>query len=289
MKQKTLRTLHKEGSGRLRQAGIPEADLDAWLLLEDVTGISRAEALADPEQEISGPQADTYENYIEKRSQRIPLQQITGEQEFFGLSFFVNEQVLIPRQDTEILVEEALAFLRPGMRILDIGTGSGCILLSLLHEAGWRFSEEGADPVSGTGTDISRAALEVAEKNSDRLHLTADFRESDLFQNIDGTYELIVSNPPYIPTADIEGLQEEVRLHDPRPALDGGADGLALIRRIVAESPAYLNPGGALFLEIGCGQGEPAAALMADAGFTDIRIKKDLADLDRVVSGRYNI
>ncbi len=281
MKRKTLRTLHKEGSDILWAAGIQEADLDAWLLLEYVTGISRAQALADPELEISGPQAECYENYIEKRSQRIPLQQITGEQEFFGLSFFVNEQVLIPRQDTEILVEEALAFLHPGMKILDIGTGSGCILLSLLHEAGGE--------VSGTGTDISRAALEVAQENSGRLHLEADFLESDLFQNIDETYDLIVSNPPYIPTADIEDLQEEVRLHDPRPALDGGADGLTLIRKIIRESPAYLNPGGALLLEIGCGQGEAAAACMADAGFTDIRIKKDLADLDRVVSGRYNI
>ncbi len=303
MKQKTLRTLHSEGSRRLKAAGIPEADLDAWLLLEYVTGISRAQALADPEQALSPGSEAAYQNCIEKRAQRIPLQQITGEQEFFGLSFLVNEAVLIPRQDTEILVEEALKYLRPGMRILDIGTGSGCILLSLLAEADSRFSEvssakdgsreggsreDGPESVSGTGTDISSEALAVARENARRLHLKADFRQSDLFENVDGTFDLIVSNPPYIPTEDLDGLQEEVR-HDPRIALDGGQDGLTLIRQIIRESPAHLRSGGRLLLEIGSDEGERTGLLFADAGFTDIMVKKDLADLDRVVSGRYNI
>ncbi len=288
MKQKTLRTLHEKGSERLKAAGIPEADLDAWLLLEYVTGISRAQALADPEREVSPGQAGTYQNYIEKRAQRIPLQQITGEQEFFGLSFLVNEDVLIPRQDTEILVEEALKYLRPGMQILDIGTGSGCVLLSLLGEAADRFPEDGSPAVSGTGSDVSPAALQVARENARRLGLKADFPESDLFQHIDGTFDLIVSNPPYIATADLDGLQEEVQ-HDPRLALDGGEDGMELIRQIIRESPSHLTAGGTLLLEIGCDEGERTVSCMADAGFTDINLKKDLADLDRVVSGRYNI
>ncbi len=289
MKQKTLRTLHEEGSRRLFAAGIREADLDAWLLLAYVTDISRAQALADPDQEIPAGQAAAYDDCIEKRAQRIPLQQITGEQDFFGLSFFVNEDVLIPRQDTETLVEEALREIQPGMKILDIGTGSGCVLLSVLNEANRRFAAAGQSLVSGTGSDISGAALEIAQKNAQNLHLEADFCQSDLFQNIDETYDMILSNPPYIPTEEIDSLQEEVRMHDPRIALDGGTDGLELIGKIVQGSPAHLKTGGFLLLEIDCDEGEKTAALMTENGFTDIRIKKDLADLDRVVSGRYNI
>ncbi len=281
MKRRTLRLLHKEGSEKLCAAGVPEANLDAWLLLEYVTGIGREKALADPDLEVSETQEDAYKTCIEKRAQRIPLQQITGEQEFFGLSFFVNDKVLIPRQDTEILVEAALDLVRPGMKILDLCTGSGCVLLSILHEAGGK--------VTGTGTDISGTALSVARKNAARLHLDAEFIQSDLFQQVDETYDMIVANPPYIPTAQIDQLQEEVRLHDPKEALDGGEDGLKFIRQIVRESPDHLNVGGRLLFEIGYDQGRQACDLMTGAGFTDVGIKKDLADLDRVVSGRYNI
>ena len=193
-----------------------------------------------------------------------------------GLEFLVDENVLIPRQDTEILVEEVLRELTDGSRILDLCTGSGCILLSLLH-----YSND----CVGVGSDISEEALCVARKNAERLGIRADFLCGDLFERVGGRYDFIVSNPPYIASGEIRKLMEEVRLHEPLSALDGHEDGLFFYRRIIGECPDYLVRGGSLYLEIGWDQGGAVKALMEEAGFHEVRVTKDYAGLDRVVSG----
>jgi release factor glutamine methyltransferase len=285
MKQRILelRQIYRWGSEILAEAGVEDYELDAWYLLEYVTGISKASYLADPNRLLTEEQVELYESYVQKRASRIPLQHITGEQEFMGYSFYVNEHVLIPRQDTEVLVEEALKLVRPGIRILDMCTGSGCILLSLLKMSRERYC---LNTLSGVGADVSEEALEVAEKNRERLGVDALFLQSDLFAQVEGTYDMILSNPPYIRTSVIEGLQVEVRLHDPYIALDGKEDGLFFYRRIIQEGTSYLNPGGYLLFEIGHDQGEDVSDLMREAGYQHITIKKDLAGLDRVVSGQ---
>ena len=303
----TLKTGYTEAKRRLEESGIEEASLDAWLLLEHVTGISRASYYADPDREMSPDEWRRYSELVGRRAERVPLQHITGTQEFMGLVFEVNEHVLIPRQDTEILVEQALAFIGSGKvpaaensrtRILDMCTGSGCILLSVMHwaesyrqkalrKAGdtARGGEKQDIIIEGTGADISPKALAVAEKNARRLGISAGFVESDLFGAVRGKYGMILSNPPYIRSDEIKDLQEEVRLHDPVIALDGREDGLYYYRRIVRESRSYLDEGGALLFEIGCDQAEAVSGLMRGVGFSEITVKKDLAGLDRVVSG----
>lgn len=272
----TLREAWNLGKKRLTAAEVPDADLDAWYLLEWCTGVSRSHYLAYPDEVISHDQEEQYRASLVKRERRIPLQQITGEQEFMGLSFYVNEHVLIPRQDTEILVEETAKFLRDGMQFLDLCTGSGCILLSLLHLK---------PGVEGTGVDLSPEALKVAEKNRERLGAKAALIQSDLFDKIESAFDVIVSNPPYIKRAEIETLMDEVRLHEPYMALDGHEDGLYFYRKIAEEAPKYLRAGGGLFLEIGCDQGACVAELLRQQGFADVKVVKDLAGLDRVVEG----
>lgn len=304
----TLKNGYAEAERRLEEAGIEEAALDAWLLLEHVTGISRASYYADPDRELPADQWKRYRELVCLRAERVPLQHITGTQEFMGLSFEVNEHVLIPRQDTEILVEQALGFIKSGKvpaaengrtRILDMCTGSGCILLSVMHWAEsyrqktlCRAKDTARDGekqdiiiIEGTGADISPQALAVAEKNARRLGVSAGFIQSDLFDAVHGRYGMILSNPPYIRTDEIKDLQEEVRLHDPVIALDGKEDGLYYYRRIVRESRSCLEEGGMLLFEIGCDQAEAVSGLMSAAGFREITVKKDLAGLDRVVSG----
>ena len=317
--RETLKAAYIQGRERLRQAGVPEADLDAWYLLEYVTGISRASYLMEPDREMTERQSSRYEECISKREQRVPLQHITGEQEFMGLTFRVDENVLIPRQDTETLVEQALEILKKGqlprsggkLHILDLCTGSGCILLSVLHYADKRDTgrydagqcdpgmydsgkRDAGDPagvpeeIEGTGADISEKALSIAGQNADALGIRAEFIRGDLFENIRGQYGMILSNPPYIRSAEIDALQEEVRLHDPREALDGREDGLYFYRRITDEAREHLLPGGWLIFEIGYDQAEEVSGLMRSAGYTEVRVKKDLAGLDRVVYGRYS-
>ena len=275
----TLQMIYKEGAETLEHAGIPDAKLDAWYLLEYVTGISRASYFGDPKREVPKEQAESYREVILRRAGHIPLQHITGEREFMGYSFLVNPDVLIPRQDTETLTEEALKFTEPGMKVLDMCTGSGCILISLMKKC---------HGLTGTGCDISEKALKTARENGRRLQVEASWIQSDLFEQISERFDLIVSNPPYIRTGVIEELQEEVRLHDPWIALDGKKDGLYFYRRIIAESTGYIRDNGALMFEIGHDQAEDVVRLMEEAGYTQIRVKKDLAGLDRVVTGRYN-
>ena len=273
----TLREACQEGTMRLERAGVTEAGLTAWYLLEWASGVSRSHYLAYPEESLTAEQEKNFREALKKREKHVPLQHITGEQEFMGLSFLVSSQVLIPRQDTEVLVEEALKYLKPGMRFLDLCTGSGCILLSLLH-----FCPE----AEGLGTDLSAAALDMAEKNRERLGIRAELMQSDLFEQIEGRFDLIVSNPPYIRREEIAGLMEEVRIYEPFMALDGHEDGLYFYRRISKEGPRYLKPGGRVCLEIGYDQGESVAGLLEEAGFAEIEVVRDLAGLDRVVTGR---
>lgn len=279
----TLRNLYQSGAEALEKAGIQDAKLDAWYLLEYETGISRAVFLADPGRIIDEEKAARYQKDIEIRAERIPLQHITGEQEFMGLVFKVNEHVLIPRQDTEVLVEEALKKLDTEMQILDMCTGSGCILESIL-----KFARKKKIPVSGTGCDISEEALKIAKENDCRLETEAKFIQGDLFENVTGKYDMIVSNPPYIRTEEIQCLEDEVKLYDPWIALDGKEDGLYFYRRIVKDSVRHIKEGGYLLFEIGFDQGEDVSKLLEEQGYEEIQVKKDLAGLDRVVMGRYN-
>lgn len=287
---KTLDGLLKEGIAVLEASGNVEARLDAWLLLEYVTKITRAYFYAHMSEEVTEETEKYYQELCEKRAQHIPLQHLTNQAFFMGYEFFVNEHVLIPRQDTEVLVEEAEKRLQTmeNPKILDMCTGSGCILLSILADM---------EKVHGIGVDISEEALKVAEKNAENLQVSerVQFIESNLFSGVffsekdgndTGSYDILISNPPYIPTKEIEELMEEVRFHDPRLALDGHEDGLYFYRIITEESIKYLKPGGWLLYEIGCSQGEDVSRLLRDAGFENIAVVKDLPGLDRVVLGQ---
>lgn len=274
----TYRELYDWGSAQLTEAGIAEASLDARLLLEEVCGTDRGYMLVHGDNPVTDLQAGAYREYISRRKSRIPLQHITGYQEFMGLRFQVTEDVLIPRQDTETLVEEVMRYLHDGMRILDMCTGSGCILLSLLH-----YSND----CVGVGSDISQKALAVAKTNAESLGKEATFVQGDLFEHIEGKFDFIVSNPPYIPTKVIETLEAEVKEHDPISALDGMEDGLYFYRKIVDRAGEYLYSGGMLFFEIGCEQAEDVKKMMTEAGYHDVTVCKDLAGLDRVVYGTF--
>lgn len=276
MAEMTLDTLLKWGTAELLANEVVNASLDAWYLMEHVFGLSRVQFLLTREQPLTEDgRTDDYKQLIGQRAAGRPVQYLMGYTEFMGLTFEVDERVLIPRQDTEILVETALGFLRPEHRVLDMCTGSGCIILSLAAMGNLK---------SGTGADISPGALQVAARNRDRHQLRQiELVQSDLFKNIHGTYDMIVSNPPYIPTAEVDTLMREVREHEPNLALDGSPDGLAFYRRIAVEAGSHLAPGGMLLLEIGWNQAEAVRELLKRAGFCDIRVKKDLAGLDRVV------
>lgn len=291
----TYRELYDKGCMALAAAGIEEAALDARLLLEYVCHTNRNDLLVHGERPVEAAQEEEYLKYISERGKRIPLQHLTGEQDFMGLSFQVNKHVLIPRQDTEILVEEVLKELHDGMSILDMCTGSGCILISLLHYSNGCF---------GVGADISEQALAVARENAENLlnadaefvpndELNADpgsrvtFLHSDLFEHITGKYDVIVSNPPYIRSDVIPTLMPEVKDYEPMQALDGTETGLYFYERIVSESRAHLVRGGKLYFEIGHDQGSEVCELMRRTGFLEITVVKDYAGLDRVVYGTY--
>ncbi len=281
-----LREALKAGEKTLAEARIADAPTDARLLLWKAAGITLTEYALDPFREMGEEEVREYLELIGRRKKRIPLQHLTGEQEFMGLSFQVNRDVLIPRQDTELLVEEALKLLKPGMHVLDLCTGSGCIIISLERIG----KERGLADETGsfTGSDISPGAVRTAMANAARHQARALFTESDLFEKLEGGYDMIISNPPYIRTAVIGELEEEVRCYDPLLALDGKEDGLHFYRRIIREAEGYLNPGGWLLFEIGYDQREAVTELMKQQGYRQIQVKKDLAGLDRVVIGRYD-
>lgn len=261
----------------LKNNGIVDANVDAWYLLAHVFGINRADFLMYGQEECPKDKVLLFWDLIEKRANNIPLQYLIGTQEFMGLEFEVDENVLIPRQDTEILVEEVLQIC-DNKSVLDLCTGSGCIIISLAKLSNLKRA---------VGIDISIKALEIAKKNAKKLHVDVNFYKSDLFEKVEGNYDIIVSNPPYIKSKDLLSLMPEVRDHEPKLALDAGPDGLIFYQRIIDELPKFLNPGGHVFFEIGYDQGEDVKRLLDKAGFTDINIKKDLSGLDRVVKAIY--
>ena len=283
-KQYSCRQVYEEGAALLEE--LEDGRLDARLLLEHFCGINTNRLLSDPESPVGEEKRGAFLEAARRRAAREPLAYIIGEQSFMGLPFVVSEDVLIPEQDTENLVEEALRLIDDNSRILDLCTGSGCILLSLL-----RYT----NGCVGVGSDISAAALSIARKNACNLGLSeqASWVEGDLFSalsqipgNGDGkpVFDLIISNPPYIPTRVIETLAPEVRCSEPRLALDGGEDGLDFYRRIIREAPGYLVIGGRLMLEIGYDQAQAVSSLLEQAGYYGIEILKDYGGNDRIAT-----
>ncbi len=279
----------------LEDNNVPDCGIDALILLQSVCGIDRAGYYSRGDEELSGELAKQYFEKIALRAEHIPLQQITGEQYFCGLRFLVNEHVLCPRSETEILVEEALSHVQSGARILDLCTGSGCIAVSLLclgqESPAHQICEKKASDqeLFACACDLSEAALEVARSNAERNHVSEriEFLQCDLYDRVQGKYDIIVSNPPYIASDEIASLMPEVRDHEPHMALDGGADGLDFYRRIVDKAGRYLNGNGWLCVEIGFDQGERVRSMFVDHGYDSVRVIKDLSGLDRVVTGRY--
>lgn len=282
---KTYRELYEEGRRILEQAGLPDAALDARFLLEEVCGTNLQTLLVFPEKKVTEEEVNQYRVFIQRRKDREPTAMILGEWDFMGLTFRLNKSTLIPEQDTEVLVETALEELKrrglgeAPLRILDLCTGSGCILLSLLHEL---------RNAGGLGTDLSEEALEAARENAVRLGLQerAAFRQGDLWEPVgDERFDLIVSNPPYVPTEVIPTLEPEVRCGEPYAALDGGEDGLVFYRRIMREAAGHLKPSGIIIVESGFDEAPQIAALMQEQKLRGIRTVKDYGGLDRVVLG----
>lgn len=282
---KTYRELYEEGRRILEQAGLPDAALDARFLLEEVCGTNLQTLLVFPEKKVTEEEVNQYRAFVQRRKDREPTAMILGEWDFMGLTFRLNKSTLIPEQDTEVLVETALEELKrrgsgeAPLRILDLCTGSGCILLSLLHEL---------RNACGLGTDLSEEALEAARENAVRLGLQerAAFRQGDLWEPVgDERFDLIVSNPPYVPTDVIPTLEPEVRCGEPYAALDGGEDGLVFYRRILKEAAGHLKPSGIIIVESGFDEAAQIAALMQDQKLRGIRTVKDYGGLDRVVLG----
>ena len=272
----TYREIMTWGEDCLSKAEIADARTDAWMLLEWTARIDRSFYYMHMNDEIPQDHQFEYEAALKKRAEHIPLQYIIGETEFMGLPFKVNSSVLIPRQDTETLVEEALKLAKPKMKILDMCTGSGCIIISMLYHG---------KELEGYAADISKAAVNMAKENAKLNQVSVSFETSDLFTNIRGKYDMIVSNPPYIRTEEIAKLMPEVQLFEPYHALDGKEDGLFFYRKIIKEAENYLNPNGYLLFEIGFDQGEEVSELMVEAGFENVKVVKDLTGNDRVVIG----
>lgn len=289
----TYRQALVKGKNMLLESGITEAENDAWLLLAFICKITRTDYLLQMMEEMPPEKEKAYLEVLGRRAGRIPLQHLTGEQEFMGLTFKVSEDVLCPRQDTETLVEEAEKTMitkvlscrkqkAAGQEIsfLDLCTGSGCIAISLLA-----YAKDCGFPVQGTASDLSEKALVIAKENAVQNKVQLKLVSSNLFDDIFGKYDMIVSNPPYIRTAEIADLMPEVALHEPLMALDGKEDGLYFYRKIAAQSKAYLNAGGVLLLEIGYDQGKDVSEMLIYEGFKNVRVIRDLAHNDRVVIG----
>lgn len=272
------RDLYELGCLKLKAAEILDYKTDAGILIEHVCGTSYSTLFSSPDMEVSEEKESLYLRFIEARAEHTPVQHLTHNQAFMGLDFFVTSDVLVPRQDTETLVEEVLKDLHDGMKICDMCTGSGCILLSLL-----KYSND----TQGVGVDVSSPALLVADENAERLGLSnrVELVLSDLFENVSGKFDIFVSNPPYIRDSEIEGLMSEVRDHDPYIALSGHEDGLFFYRKILDEVGEYLNRGSLVAFEIGCDQGEEVSTLMKEHGYLDISVINDLCGNPRVVKG----
>lgn len=281
----TIEQILRYGKSFLKTHSVPQSALDAELLLMNVLSVDRIYLFSHSEKAIGPEEQRAYEVLLQKRAKGIPLQYLTGVQEFMGMPFEVNAHVLIPRADTEVLVETVLWYIsKEDMRVfLDIGTGTGCIPISIVrYEPQTRF----------IAIDISKEALSIARKNAEEngVQDRVGWLHSDVFtqlpREVEGQIDGIVSNPPYIPTGDIKDLMREVKEHEPNLALDGGEDGLRFYRNIIQKGKIYLRPGGRIFFEIGYNQASQVSRLFEQEGYRDIQIKKDLAGLDRVVFAR---
>jgi release factor glutamine methyltransferase len=280
----TIADALREATEALRDSGVSEPSREAASLLSHALSRDRAFLVTHSDESLTADELRSYLSTVERRAAGEPLQYITGAQEFYGLDFEVNENVLIPRPETELLVETALEILKgtPSPLVCDVGTGSGCIAISLLHAR---------RDARALVLDVSSAALEVAARNAARNGVAdrIDFLVSDCFDALastereDARFDLVASNPPYIAEADLESLQREVRDHEPRVALTPGGDGLSVIRRLVSESPRHLKPGGHLLMEIGFDQHERVAALIDPRVWTLLDIRLDLQGIPRTV------
>jgi len=276
---KTAQEFLKKAVEKLQEVGAPNPLLDVEIMLSKASGLSRAQILAHPEKGVSTKAVERFSEWVIRRSTREPLAYILGEKEFYGLCFEVSPAVLIPRPETEILVETALSILKQkeNPMVADIGLGSGAVAISIARNLG--------DCVI-YGTEVSAEALEVACRNAERIGVRnrVSFLQGDLFEPLEGrSFDLIVSNPPYIPSDEIDRLEPEISKHEPRRALDGGTDGLDYFRRIATSAPEHVSPGGALALEVGMGQAESVRTLLSAAGFNNPRSIKDYAGIERVV------
>lgn len=274
-----LREVYTEGKNRLQKAGVQSYEFDARQLLFFVFSIDANQYLLNqsmPFGEEEEKKVNSYFEAIQKRSEKIPLQYITGEQNFCGLDFYVNENVLIPRLDTEVLAEKILEYEEPGQRVMDMCTGSGCIAITLQKLGGFQVM----------AVDISEEALTLARKNAQRNQAQVTFFQSNMFEQLSNTskVDVIVSNPPYIESKVVDELDDEVKKYEPRLALDGMEDGLHFYRILAREGKRFLNEGGRLYVEIGFDQAEAVKEIFGAQGFLDIQVYKDLAGLDRVVA-----
>ena len=277
----TVERAQRVCAAALREAGFETSDLDARLLLQAVLSCDATALARDPAWGLSDDEAARFSDYTAERLAHKPVSRILGRREFYGRDFFINERVLDPRADSETLIEAALAQLPAGeaAHILDLGTGSGCLLLTLLAER---------ETAKGVAADVSPHALKVARENAERLGVAARARfiESDWFKNIQGRFDMIVSNPPYLTPGEMEFLDRTVADYDPHLALYGGADGLSPYRLICREVENFLTPTGWVIFEIGSLQARAVSAMMDEAGFSDVQVCQDLAGRDRVVVGR---
>jgi release factor glutamine methyltransferase len=281
----TIETARRMLAKELDAAGLESAELDARILIGEVVRLDLTGLIASASRSITAAEAARLETFARRRIGGEPVARILSRKEFWGLPLRLSPATLVPRPDTETVVELALEIAREqaserAFRIVDIGTGTGAILLALLHEL---------PDACGVGTDISLEALQTARSNAADLELAsrAAFVACDYAGALSGTFDLIVSNPPYIRSSDIAGLATEVRDHDPHQALDGGADGLAAYRAVIPQAGRLLKPGGTLVVEAGRGQGGDIEALMTAAGLTiDRPPKTDLAGIARAVSAR---
>ena len=273
----SLKGLLADGAKMLTQTGIDEAELDAGYILEYITGLNSAQYFIHSEDIIEKNKAEEFFRLIERRSKRIPLSYVIGTRDFFGLTFKVDENVLIPEQETELLVEEVIKHSE-GKSVLDMCTGSGCIAISIAL-----FGK----PSKVAASDISEKALEVARENAKSLKAgEISFIQGDMFENVTDKFDIIVSNPPYIETGEIDELMPEVRDYIPRLALDGDIDGLKFYRIISKEAVKKLNKNGRIFYEIGYNQSRAVASILLENGFTDVKIMKDYSGLDRIVMAK---
>lgn len=282
-RNKTVKIALQEGKNFLKEHQVENFAFECEWLLMDVIGMSRVQLFTQEDRELSDKEEETFYHFLQERKNGKPLQYILGKCEFMGLDFFVNESVLVPRQDTEILVEAVLEYAKKESltTMLDMGTGSGCIPISL----------DKYGKLKGYGVDISADALKVARKNAEFHQCSIQWIESNLFFNVPkeliGTLDILISNPPYIPTEDILELMCEVKDYEPRNALDGGADGLDFYRILVKEGKDFLRKEGRIFFEIGYNQAQDVVRLLEKAEFSEIEVRQDLAGLDRVVIAKY--